>query len=140
MCQEKYDYYTNSTDNRVTIDLSAPSIIRSAPSIITPVSVLSIDLPVTEIKPSSIVIESKMKFRSEELYVYDSIYFLGFAQMRNLIEKKKMNSEDYLFAYQKKDKWLLTIRENKKSKFFISEEWVLNNVTKMMPNYSDNDI
>ena len=51
-----------------------------------------------------------------------------------------MNSEDYLFAYQKKDKWLLTIRENKKSKFFISEEWVLNNVTKMMPNYSENDI
>ena len=102
MCQEKYDYYTNSTDNRVTIDLSAPSIIRSAPSIITPVSVLSIDLPVTEIKPSSIVTESKMKFRSEELYVYDSIYFLGFARMRNLIEKNKMNSEDYLFAYQKK--------------------------------------
>jgi predicted GIY-YIG superfamily endonuclease len=119
-------------DLPITTDSSEPTIIT--------IPVSSIDLPVTKIKPLSIVIGSKIMFRSEELLEYDSIYFLGFARMRNLIEKKKMNSEDYLFAYQKKDEWILTIRENKKSKFFISEEWVLNNVTKMMPNYSENDI
>ena len=87
----------NITPIQPIIDLLI-TIDSSVPSIITSVSVS----PVRKIKPLSIVIESKMMFRSEELYVYDSIYFLGFARMRNLIEKKKMNSEDYLFAYQKK--------------------------------------
>jgi hypothetical protein len=91
-------------------------------------------------KPVSIIIEDKTFYRSEELYKYDSIYFLGFARMRNLITKKNMKSEDYMFAYLKKNDWIISNKDYKTAKFLISENWVLDNVTKMKPDYSIDDI
>jgi hypothetical protein len=121
-----------------------PSTVESSASEVAACKLVSTLPPIVHTvimtKPVSIVIEDKTFYRSEELYKYDSIYFLGFARMRNLITKKNMNPEDYMFAYFKKNEWFVSNKDYKTAKFLISEKWVLNNVTKMKPDYSVDDI
>lgn len=89
------------------------------------------------VKPSSLTINDKVVYNADELYQYDKAFFYGCSRLRTVIDKKRLEADDYLFAYEKDGKWVLSVPDYRKSKLFLSEEWVHKNIPKMMGNKDD---
>lgn len=83
-------------------------------------------------KPEPLNINGQMVYSGDELYQYDKVYFYGCSRLRTVIDKKRLEPTDYLFAYEKDNKWIVSQPDYRKSKLFLSEEWVTKNVPKMM--------
>ena len=83
-------------------------------------------------KPQSIIINNENVYCAEEIYKYDPSFFIGVARVRLIIEKKKLKDSDYLFAYKKNDIWVKSEIKYARAKLYLKEEWVINNVPKMM--------
>jgi len=83
-------------------------------------------------KPQSININNEIVYSAEEIYKYDPSFFIGVARVRLIIEKKKLKDSDFLFAYKKKDIWIISEIKYARAKLYLKEEYVIKNVPKMM--------
>ena len=83
-------------------------------------------------KPTSFILENNIVYEAEHLYNYDILYFNGCSRIRTIIDRKKLNDEDYIFGYIKDGKWIKSTKIYQKAKLLITENWVLNNVPKFM--------
>jgi hypothetical protein len=87
----------------------------------------------TTTKPQSIKIMNEAAYSAEEIYNYDTAFFVGCSRTTRLIvEKKRLQENDYFFAYQKKGKWTISTANYPRAKLFLREEYVVKNVPKMM--------
>lgn len=84
-------------------------------------------------KPQSISINNKTVFSAEELLNYDKGFFIGCSRVRLIIEKKRLQENDYIFAYQKNNIWIISSYEYPRAKLYLTEQYVITNVPKMMP-------
>jgi hypothetical protein len=72
-------------------------------------------------------------YLSNEVQVYDPSYFPGcHANTRLIINKKKLKTDDYIFAYQKNTIWTLSNEKYARAKLLLSAKWVENNVPKVI--------
>ena len=83
-------------------------------------------------KPTCIKINNQTVYNAEDIYNYDAAFFIGCNRIRLIIEKKKLKNDDYFFAYQKKDEWIKSTVNYPRAKLFLTEEYVVKNVPKMM--------
>ena len=83
-------------------------------------------------KPNSFILENEIVYEAEKLYEFDTVYFYGCSRIRTIIDRKKLNDEDYIFGYIKDNKWIKSTKTYQKAKLLIKEDWVLNNVPKLM--------
>lgn len=83
-------------------------------------------------KPTCIKINNQIVYNAEDIYNYDAAFFIGCNRIRLIIEKKKLKNDDYFFAYQKKDEWIKSTVNYPRAKLFLTEEYVVKNVPKMM--------
>jgi hypothetical protein len=84
-------------------------------------------------KPQSFIIENENVYLAQEIYNYDPVFFTGISgRIRLIIEKKKLKDDDYCWGYIKGDKWIKSTMTYPKAKLLLKEEWVVNNVPKMM--------
>ena len=83
-------------------------------------------------KPININIENELVYLADDLYNYDTAFFPGCNRIRLIIEKKKLNENDYFFAYNKDGQWKKSTVNYPKAKLYLKEEWVVKNVPKMM--------
>ena len=83
-------------------------------------------------KPNSFILENEIVYEAEKLYEFDTVYFYGCSRIRTIIDRKKLNDEDYIFGYIKDNKWIKSTKTYQKAKLLIKEDWVLNNVPKFM--------
>lgn len=83
--------------------------------------------------PQIITLENTTYYLSNEVYVVDPSFFPGCQiNMRLMIDKKKLNSNDYTFAYIKNEKWVVSNMKYARAKLLLTTEWVENNVPKMI--------
>lgn len=90
-------------------------------------------------KPTQVTINNKIMYKADELYQYDKAYFYGCSRVRTIIKKKNISTNDYLFAYKKDGKWIISQSDYRKSKLYLLEEWVTKNIPKMMDNKDTNN-
>lgn len=83
-------------------------------------------------KPTCIKINNQIVYNAEDIYNYDAAFFIGCNRIRLIIEKKKLKNDDYFFAYQKKGEWIKSTVNYPRAKLFLTEEYVVKNVPKMM--------
>ena len=83
-------------------------------------------------KPNSININNEIVYDAEEIYNYDKAFFIGCSRIRLIIEKKRLNKEDYFFAYQKNNIYIKSTINYPRAKLFLLESYVVNNIPKMM--------
>jgi hypothetical protein len=91
-------------------------------------------------KPETIVINDQIYYNSSELQLFDPDFFYGCARtVRKIINKKSINTSDYIFAsFNKKKGWTIYDKDEKlsnKAKLYLSEDWTILNIPKM----SDDD-
>ena len=71
----------------------------------------------------------------KDIYDFSPEFFYGCRNvLRNIITKKKIPSEDILWAYFMNQEWKVCDRNYKKAKLFIFQEWVYDNVPKFARN------
>ena len=91
--------------------------------------------------PQIITIENVNYYVSNEVYVIDPAFFPGCQiNMRLIIEKKNLSPNDYIFAYVKNEKWVVSTMKYARAKLLLTTEWVENNVPKMIINMRKNNI
>jgi hypothetical protein len=88
-------------------------------------------------KPISITIDNINYFNASELKKYDSKYFYGCSKtVRNIIKRKDIDDKYYAYGNtNKRCGWRLSKNQENpapKAKLLLTEEWVLNNIPKMM--------
>lgn len=83
-------------------------------------------------KPQPIKILNENVYNAEDIYKYDSSYFIGCNRIRLIIEKKKLDENDYFFAYNNKDTWIKSTANYPRAKLYLTESYVVNNVPKFM--------
>jgi hypothetical protein len=78
-----------------------------------------------------------VKFKNHEYYLatdiydFDSAYFHGTNKnVRNIVEKRKISVEDYIYAYIKDKKWIVSNKRYCRSKLLLKKEWCIDNIPK----------
>ncbi len=90
--------------------------------------------------PQIITLEDQTYYLSNEVYVFDPPFFPGCQiNMRLMIDKKNLKPNDYVFAYIKNEKWVLSNMKYARAKLLLTTEWVENNVPKMIIYMRKND-
>ena len=85
------------------------------------------------INPQIITLENETYYLSNEVYVIDPSFFPGCQiNMRLMIDKKILNTNDYTFAYIKNGKWVVSNMKYARAKLLLTTEWVETNVPKMI--------
>ena len=81
-----------------------------------------------QIKPVAVKIDEStetMYYNSKELQEYDQDFYYGCkTKPRNIIDRKKIPSSDYVYANLKSKEWNLSSAECKKAQLLISKTWV----------------
>jgi len=74
-------------------------------------------------------------YLSNDIYDFDNSFFYGTANnIRNVVNKKNIPKEDYLYAYNKNKQWKLSNKKYCRAKLFLSKEWCIDNVPKFSKN------
>jgi hypothetical protein len=50
-------------------------------------------------RPTTIKIKKHEVYNAEDVYKFDQVYFNGCSRIRNIINKKKLTDNDYIFSY-----------------------------------------
>lgn len=91
-------------------------------------------------KPDYIKIDGYKYYDANEVYDFDTPFFNGcLRSSRLIIEKKKLEENNYIYAYKKGDEMIISTSSYKKAKLFLSKKWTENNVPKFMENGSLDD-
>lgn len=76
---------------------------------------------------------NKRWYLSNEVHVIDPAFFPGcHINLRLIIEKKNLKSDNYMFAYIKNNVWIESTDKYARSKLLLSSDWVENNVPKII--------
>jgi len=76
-------------------------------------------------------------YLADDIFETAPIFTKGFRNARELIKKKNINEDNYIYATRKNDKWKETDGSSRKmDKIMLLKEWVENNV----PEYSKKEI
>jgi hypothetical protein len=79
--------------------------------------------------PTIININNKEYYNTEELSVINKEYFkICGTRIRTIVQWKKIPPENYVFAYIKDNKWILSKQEYPKSKLLLSKEYSNQNI------------
>jgi prophage antirepressor-like protein len=82
-------------------------------------------------KPIAFVLNNIKVYEAINVYNYDPSFFLGCSRIRLIINKKKLNDEDYIFGYIKNGNWIKSKKTYSKAKLLLNATWVENNVPKL---------
>ena len=80
-----------------------------------------------QVKPTLIKIGEKEKeyYNSKDLQLYDPIFYYGCkTKPRTIIQKKKIDDTEYIYANLKAGEWNLSTSDCKKAQLLISKTWV----------------
>lgn len=91
-------------------------------------------------KPQPQLINGVSAYSADELFEYDKRFFINCPRVRFVIEKQQISEEHYFFAYNKKGIWVKSTANYPRAKLFLLEEYVLQNILKMMDEPADCDI
>ena len=92
-------------------------------------------MSVIQMIPKTTKLFGRFYYLAEEIYKYDSKCFSGMSVCKNIrimIKKKNLKSNDYIFAYVKDSKWIISNSAYNKAKLFLSEDWTNNNIPKII--------
>lgn len=68
-------------------------------------------------------------FNASELHENDPNFFYGCANnTRNIINKKKIDNNNILWAYKKNGEWIVSEKKYARAKLLLKTEWVYDNV------------
>jgi hypothetical protein len=68
-------------------------------------------------------------FNASDLFIKDPAYFYGCNNNpRNILNKKKIDSKNYIWAYKKKGEWTASSKSYARSKLLLVSEWVFDNI------------
>jgi hypothetical protein len=78
-----------------------------------------------QVKPTLIKIGEKEYYNSKDLQIYDPIFYYGCkTKPRTIIQKKKIEESEYIYANLKTGEWNLSTSDCKKAQLLISKTWV----------------
>jgi hypothetical protein len=84
-------------------------------------------------KPQSFIIENENVYIALDIYNYDTAFFIGVCgRIRLIVEKLKLKETDYCWGYIKNNIWIKSTSKYPKAKLLLNEEYVINNIPKMM--------
>ena len=76
-------------------------------------------------KPNTVTIDAKQYYNSKELCEYNPEFYYGCkTKPRSIIQKKKIQPTDYIYANLKAKEWNLSTEECKKAQLLIAKTWV----------------
>jgi hypothetical protein len=76
-------------------------------------------------KPNTVTIDAKQYYNSKDLCEYNPEFYYGCkTKPRSIIQKKKIQSTDYIYANLKSKEWNLSTEECKKAQLLIAKSWV----------------
>ena len=76
-----------------------------------------------------VIINNKQYYKADDVHERNSAYFYGCANNpRNIVDKKNISQENYLYAYLKNDQWVLSKRNYCRAKLLLTKTWVDDNV------------
>ena len=77
----------------------------------------------------TIEVKNKEYYSVKDIYNFDKLFFSGCSNgIRAIINRKKINKNDYLFAYTKKGELILSNSKYCKAKLYLSKEWCIDHV------------
>jgi hypothetical protein len=83
----------------------------------------------------TVKINDKEYYQASDIYKFDSAFFYGTNNnLRNIVDKKKISDEEYIYAYIKDKEWIISNRKYCKSKLLLESNWCINNVPKFAKN------
>ena len=76
-------------------------------------------------KPLPVTIDAKQYYNSKDLCEYNPEFYYGCkTKPRTIIQKKKIQPTDYIYANLKSKEWNLSTEECKKAQLLIAKSWV----------------
>ena len=82
-------------------------------------------------KYNTITINKTEYYHATDIHNFDSAFFYGCRNnVRNIVEKKKMEDNDYIYAYIKNKEWTISNGGYCKAKLLLSRDWCVDNVPK----------
>jgi hypothetical protein len=76
-------------------------------------------------KPIQVTIDAKQYYNSKDLCEYNPEFYYGCkTKPRSIIQKKKIQPTDYIYANLKSKEWNLSTEECKKAQLLIAKSWV----------------
>ena len=89
--------------------------------------------------PEIITINDKSYYLFDDIYKFDTAYFGNLKRERDVIKLKKLTlNNNYILAYLKGNKWIISNENYNKAKILLDQQWVETNVPKMMTNKNNN--
>ena len=83
----------------------------------------------------TVKINDKEYYQASDIYKFDSAFFYGTNNnLRNIVDKKKISDEEYIYAYIKDKEWIVSNKKYCKSKLLLESNWCINNVPKFAKN------
>lgn len=80
---------------------------------------------------STIFLNDKEYYLSEDIYKFDSSYFYGTGNnIRNIVNKKRISQDDHIYAYIKDKEWTISNKKYCRSKLLLTKEWCMDNIPK----------
>lgn len=74
-------------------------------------------------------INANQYYNASDVHTKNSAFFYGCNNNpRNVVAKKKLSAETYVYAYTKDDKWIISNRSYCKAKLYLKKDWVDANV------------
>lgn len=82
-------------------------------------------------KINSITINNDIYYHVDDIFNFNPSYFYGCGKnMRNILKRKKIDEDEYIFAYQKQGKWIVSNSNYPRAKILFTEEFVYDNIPK----------
>jgi hypothetical protein len=78
-----------------------------------------------------VTINNKIYYDAENVKKQDTAYFYGCSRTRNIVEKKKLQQQDYIYGTLKDNQWIVANPDYKKAKLLLTQKWIINNVPKL---------
>jgi hypothetical protein len=90
-------------------------------------------------KPIRFLLDNIKVYEAINVYNYDPSFFFGCSRIRLIINKKKLNDDDYIFGYIKNGNWIKSKKTYSKAKLLLNASWVETNVPKFKITSSTNE-
>lgn len=87
-----------------------------------------------------VIINNILYFDAENVKKLDPAYFYGCSRTRNIVKKKKLLKQDYIYGTLKDKIWTVANPDYKKAKLLLTQTWITSNVPKLKDLLDSNEI
>jgi hypothetical protein len=89
--------------------------------------------------PRSFIINNERYYDAIKVFNWDRQYFHEnkTGRIRNIIKEKKLDHNNYIFAYKKDNNWIISNNKYPKAKLLLTKKWVCSYVSKFIDIQSD---